>query len=283
MTNDIDTRFRIASISKVFTEVAVLQLVEQGDLSLDTKLSALIKDYSRGEEINTGIDSHEKLLSKRARRYMFDNAGQLVNAENVNMSIKIGGGSMYSTMDDQYRFIKHLVDGKLISPTLSEIPNFGEQDGQSVFTANGRVQGFCHQITHRMDDDLTIIILGNHYSIIALPISQDVYRIFSGETYTVPVNYLTRKKAIPASRLGSYTGVYDFGFGPIGTVKIIDDKLVYGSPGRKDFDTLIPLGDDTFLYIQNWVILRFRNNKNGRFQTLEWVMGDNAYPAQRVE
>lgn len=36
IANRVDTRFRIASISKLFTAVAVLQLIEEGKLSLDT-------------------------------------------------------------------------------------------------------------------------------------------------------------------------------------------------------------------------------------------------------
>ena len=35
----VDTRFRIASISKLFTAVAVLQLIEEGKLSLDTRVA----------------------------------------------------------------------------------------------------------------------------------------------------------------------------------------------------------------------------------------------------
>ena len=34
--NRTDTRFRIASVSKMFTAVAILQLIERGSLSLDT-------------------------------------------------------------------------------------------------------------------------------------------------------------------------------------------------------------------------------------------------------
>ncbi|HEX6032822.1 MAG TPA: serine hydrolase domain-containing protein, partial [Anaerolineales bacterium] len=37
--NRLDTRFRIASISKMFTAVAVLQLIEAGELSLDTTVA----------------------------------------------------------------------------------------------------------------------------------------------------------------------------------------------------------------------------------------------------
>jgi CubicO group peptidase (beta-lactamase class C family) len=38
ISNAVDTRFRIASVSKLFTAVAVLQLIEHGKLSLDTRI-----------------------------------------------------------------------------------------------------------------------------------------------------------------------------------------------------------------------------------------------------
>jgi len=36
VNNQVDTRFRIASISKMFTSVAILQLVDRGKIALDT-------------------------------------------------------------------------------------------------------------------------------------------------------------------------------------------------------------------------------------------------------
>ena len=44
--NTADTRFRIASISKPFTTVLVLQMVEEGKLSLDDTLEELLPGYS---------------------------------------------------------------------------------------------------------------------------------------------------------------------------------------------------------------------------------------------
>ena len=46
--NEVDTRMNIASITKMFTTVAVLQLVEDGELSLDATLEDLLPDVGIG-------------------------------------------------------------------------------------------------------------------------------------------------------------------------------------------------------------------------------------------
>jgi CubicO group peptidase (beta-lactamase class C family) len=368
--NSSKTKFRIASISKVFTEVAVLHLVETGKISLDDPLSKFIPDYPRGFEINlrqllthrsgiphlnsfpnynelnkltydleeiielfkdkpldfepgegysysnsgyvllvaiiekvsglsydeflqlhiynkiglnnTGADNDAKILKNRAQGYMFDENGELINAEYVNMSIKIGGGSLYSTADDLNQFVQSLTKGKLIESTLAELSNFGILGGKNVFTANGRVQGFCHQITHRIEEDITIIILGNHYSNIALPISQDIYQIYLNKEYKIPINYLSQKIDVDSAKLIRYEGTYDFGFGPVVKVKVIDNDLGYLAPGRKTYDILIPIDENKFFYIQSWVLLEFKNPDKESFKTLDWIMGENAYPAKKI-
>lgn len=368
--NSSETKFRIASISKVFTEVAILNLVETGKISLDDPLSQFIPDYPRGHQIsirhllnhrsgiphlnsfpnynelnklaydldevielfkqkpldfepgdrynysnsgyvllayiiekvsgisyesylkqhifnkidlqNTGVDSEAKILKNRARGYMFDETGELINAEFVNMSIKIGGGSLYSTAEDLNKFIQSLINEELLSSTLLELPNFGSIEGEEVFTANGRVQGFCHQITHRVKENFTIIILGNHYSNLALPISQDIYKIYTGNEYKTPLNYLQQKIDVEKEELIKYEGTYDFGFGPVGKVKVIDNNLGYLAPGRKTYDILIPIDENKFFYIQSWVLLEFKKLDKESFQTLDWIMGENAYPAEKI-
>jgi CubicO group peptidase (beta-lactamase class C family) len=45
--NALDTRFELASLSKLFTAVAVAQLVEGGRLTFDTPVSAVLPDYPR--------------------------------------------------------------------------------------------------------------------------------------------------------------------------------------------------------------------------------------------
>jgi CubicO group peptidase (beta-lactamase class C family) len=47
--NTPDTRFNLASLDKMFTGVAVMQLVERGLLSVDTKVGDVLPDYPHRE------------------------------------------------------------------------------------------------------------------------------------------------------------------------------------------------------------------------------------------
>jgi CubicO group peptidase (beta-lactamase class C family) len=51
--NSPDTKFRLGSVTKQFTSAAILQLVEQGKLKLDNKISDILTDYPKatGEKI----------------------------------------------------------------------------------------------------------------------------------------------------------------------------------------------------------------------------------------
>jgi CubicO group peptidase (beta-lactamase class C family) len=49
--NTVDTKFRIGSITKQFTAACILQLVEQGKLSLDDKLTKFIPGFPKGDSV----------------------------------------------------------------------------------------------------------------------------------------------------------------------------------------------------------------------------------------
>jgi len=53
VANTVNTKYRIGSVTKQFTAVCILQLAEQGKLSLDDKLSKYIPDYPKGDSITT--------------------------------------------------------------------------------------------------------------------------------------------------------------------------------------------------------------------------------------
>ncbi len=63
VSNTLDTKFLIGSNTKLFTAVAILQLVERGKISLNTQIKSFFPEYS--SEINDAITVHH-LLSHTA-------------------------------------------------------------------------------------------------------------------------------------------------------------------------------------------------------------------------
>ena len=74
--NTIDTRFRIGSLTKAFTALAVLQLEQKGLLNVNDSLNKYLSDYPRGNEITlemllnqrSGIVDHTTLADYNSRR-----------------------------------------------------------------------------------------------------------------------------------------------------------------------------------------------------------------------
>jgi CubicO group peptidase (beta-lactamase class C family) len=57
--NTPDTKFRLGLITKQFTAVLTLQLVEQGKIKLDAKVSAYLPDYR--QDIGQKVTVHQLL------------------------------------------------------------------------------------------------------------------------------------------------------------------------------------------------------------------------------
>ena len=80
--NNHETKFRIGSLTKAFTAVAILQLEEKGLLKVDDKLQKYISDYPRGDEITvknllthtSGIPNHTEFedFNKERRVYKYN-------------------------------------------------------------------------------------------------------------------------------------------------------------------------------------------------------------------
>lgn len=61
------TKFRVASITKLFTSQAVMQLVEQGKLSLDDKAGKYLPEFSANDISISGLMTHHSGLKDKVR------------------------------------------------------------------------------------------------------------------------------------------------------------------------------------------------------------------------
>jgi len=267
--NQPDTKFRIASVTKQFTAALILQLVEEGKIKLDGKISDYLTDYRKDtggkvsihqllnhtsgipdythrpdfsaqisrnpysvadfikkfasgdlefepgskfsysnsgysvlgaiiekvtgksyeavltERIfkplgmtNSGYDNHSPLVQKRASGYQKTPDG-FVNAAYLDMSIPYAAGSIYSTVEDLFKWDQSLQEDKILSADSKKLmftPGLGNygygiritdqptgKTGQKIkiIGHGGAINGFNSLITRAVEKRQTVIILDN--------------------------------------------------------------------------------------------------------------------------
>ena len=149
----LDTRFRIASMSKPITTVAVLMLYEQGRFHLDDPVARFLPEFAH-PRVFTGVDAEGGMITEPAKRditirdllthtsglgYLFDQKTPLGKAyvalkidphgslaENVRLIasqplyFQPGAGWFYSYADDVLGRLVEVVAGKPFAEYLSE-------------------------------------------------------------------------------------------------------------------------------------------------------------------
>jgi len=308
--NSPATRFHIASVSKPFTATAILQLEEQGRLSVSDPVARFVSDFPNGDRIKLehllthtsgipnvndlpdydtfartphtveqlvakfsslpldfqpGSDYHysnsnynllalilEKVSGESygeyVRKHILDRAGmqntghdgealRLIplaasgyepaginsyeKAPYLDWSNKTGNGSLYSTVDDLYRFDRALNTDTLLKAATRQkyfVEGRGNRFGwfnrkraaHRVMSSNGRSPGFTAQLDRFPDDDVTVIVLSNSYATVSQdPMAAGLAAIVFGEQpEKLPV---LRAVAIPQTTLASYAGQYQYG------------------------------------------------------------------------
>jgi len=267
--NQPDTKFRIGSVTKQFTAALVLQLVEEGKIKLDGKITDYLTDYRKDtggkvtihqllnhtsgipsytsrpkffaeisrnpygvsdfvkkfasgdlefepgskfsynnsgysllgaiiervtgksyetvltERIlkplgmtNSGYDNHAPVLHKRASGYKKTPDG-FVNAAYLDMSIPYAAGSIYSTVEDLFKWDQSLQEDKILSAESKRLmftPGLGNygygiritdqpigKTGQKIKTIGhgGGINGFNSLLLRAVEKQQTVMILDN--------------------------------------------------------------------------------------------------------------------------
>jgi len=293
--NQPDTKFRIASLTKQFTAALILQLVEEGKIRLDGKITDYLTDYRKdtGEKVtihqllnhtsgipdytrrpdflaeisrnpysvadfvkkfasgdlefepgakfsynnsgysllgaiiekvtgkpyetvlaerifrplgmtNSGYDNHSPLVQKRASGYQKTPDG-FVNAAYLDMSIPYAAGSIYSTVEDLFKWDQSLYEDKILSAEskrlmftpglgnygygvrISDQP-VGKTDRRTkIIGHGGAINGFNSLIARAVEKQQTVIILdnvnlGQHHS----KITNAIINILNGQPFDAP-------------------------------------------------------------------------------------------------
>lgn len=301
--------FRIGSVAKTFTALAVLRLVDAGRLSVETPLNTLLPDFPGADRVTlhhllsntSGIADHivredvltwcgrphtlselidliaeQPLLFEPGARFSYSNANwallaavledvagqpfavalaELVlvplgltgtsvgigdalvigrvsgyhlgelgvrPAAHIDLSVEIGAGALYSTVDDLYRlkaalkqdsFFKPETRRRLLVPITQDADigygygvMIGHRFGRTWWGHSGATFGFTASLTHYPSDDLTVIVLANLDNGSAMKLEQDLAAAVLGEPYGLPGD--VPEAVVARGVLASYEGTY---------------------------------------------------------------------------
>ena len=128
---------------------------------------------------DSGYDRARDILKERASGYEIID-GHIANADFIDMSVPFSAGSIYSTVEDMYRWNEALENGKLLSADslkqmFTEYPKATHEGqhygygvvmsrlkfGRLLYYHGGGVEGFSSSIQRYPDDRVCIVILSN--------------------------------------------------------------------------------------------------------------------------
>ncbi|MBO0722435.1 MAG: serine hydrolase [Blastocatellia bacterium] len=204
---------------------------------------------------DTGYDTHDRILKKRATGYSFKN-GARINSDYLDMTVPYAAGSLYSTVEDLFAWNEALFSDKLLSAKSREaMMTVNKNDYAYGLTVNrlfnrkmvshgGGINGFSTFLARFPEEKVTIVVLRNaDYGSNNNKISEDLAAIVFGEKIEVPHERVAIK--IDPKILDAYVGQYELNPNFIITMTREGDRLMTQATGQPKFE-LFPESETKF-------------------------------------
>ena len=238
-------------------------------------------------------DGSDTLIPNRASGYVPAGMQDVENAPLLNWSVKTGNGSLYSTVEDLYKWDRALYSDTILKKAtrdrmFTDYGGFGygwfvrKKFDRRVVAINGRSPGFTSSLDRFIDDDVAIILAANTYSGMTQSMADDLAAIVFGQKYASP----QKPANVSAASLENYSGRYqfdqDFTFNPGATVTVerIDNTLRMVTGGSTSY--LIPQSETTFVDRLFGGVVSFAKGANGKVTSLTWNFGSD-FKASKIQ
>ena len=146
---------------------------------------------------DSGHDTFAAVLKHRATGYIWGEAG-LEHAPYHDMDLPIGGGDLFSTVDDLLRWDQALYTDRLLSDESRKAMftrfkkgyaygwGVARMFGRKIHSHGGGINGFSAQIIRFPADNVTVIVLCNLESSPTMQVGRDLAAILCGKGYELP-------------------------------------------------------------------------------------------------
>jgi len=193
-----------------------------------------------------------RIVKNRAEGYEVRD-GKVVNDDLLSMANPFSAGSLGSSVVDLFKWQAALTKHRLIrKPSYEKMITAGvlnggrsitygygfflsNLDGHRKIEHEGSINGFCTQLSHYPDDDLTVIVLCNTGSARPEPLESRIARVVLG----IP-EIVVKEVPLSEKELQVYEGTYNSGWGPL-TFVLKDGALQLS--GRR----FLPIGNHEFV------------------------------------
>lgn len=234
---DAQTRYRIGSVTKVFTGTMIFQLIQEGKLKLDTKLSVYYPQIPNADQITIGnlLNHHSGLHNftndPRLATYMYSPVTEefmLSNLATGKSDFEPGAKAEYSNTN--FILLGYIIQ-KLTHKTYAEAlkqritARLGLKNtyyGGKIDTKNHEANSYTLKGNWEQSKESDMSVPGGAGAIVSTPadLTQFIEALFAG-------------KLINEENLNSMKTLKD-GFG-MGLIKIpFYDKIIFGHGGRID-------------------------------------------------
>jgi CubicO group peptidase (beta-lactamase class C family) len=278
-----NTQFRIGSITKQFTAVAILKLQEQGKLSIGDKLTKYFPNFPKGDQVTL-----RQLLNHTSGIYNYTNAPDFIEvvsdpitAKDLINKIKsfdydFEPGSQWSYSNSGYFILGDIVEqvsGKTLSQfwqeqlfTPLDMKNTGVYINGIAYTNEALGYGYEKNETNRVIDwDMSHAGgAGNIYSTV-----EDLFTwneaLFNGKVLsTSSFEDITTKAKLNDEEYVNVFGNSSYGLG-IGLSELFGKKVVSHSGGLHGFSSYlgrVPSENLTVVSLSNFIPNNFNFDKN---------------------
>jgi CubicO group peptidase (beta-lactamase class C family) len=221
---------------------------------------------------DSGHDTHEEILKNRASGYSRASDGKWVNSAYHDMSIPIGGGDLYSTVEDLYKWDQALVSGKVLKKQSLEkmftpvMNNYGygtavdKQYGRLRYSHGGGINGFATFLARFPEQKTVVAVLGNMDFANSGEVASNLVRMLFGEKTVRPED---RKAISLGAALVDYVGRYAMPAGPDTIISLEDGRLM-ASISETPRQEILAEAKDRFFFKSATRTLTFQRGPDGK-------------------
>ncbi len=244
---------------------------------------------------NSGEYQYKKIIRNLATGYDPSGFTGLVHAPHSSDVIHRGSGSLYSTVEDLHKWLKvGLQTNKVLNASSRKKMLANQRNaygygisvykvfGMRVYGHDGRMPGYIADVMHYIENDISIIFLGNIQTGVGDFLRRDLAAIVFDKDYEVRAKTGLAVADFKLEDVKDLLGVYQFA--PTFKVSVrLNHGKILARANQGESAEMILLSDGSYMCRVLYAYISFEKNEHGKINKITWVNNDgNSFTGSKV-